>query len=150
MDNEFGLTPFAAMAARDAADVAACNDLTARFGLTLGGAQIQRLIKSRFEALRDMGRVEMGEGVLKKLIFAFCDSPFMEQDTYEQTLAGLQETFYYFKNESMEALGDDELIAIMRLRFDNECEGSLEYLQETALEDICRDVRYGYGVCGKD
>jgi len=150
MDKEFELTPFAAMLAQAAVTAAACNDVSSRFGLTLSSAQIQRLIKARFEALRDMGRVEMGEGVLEKLIFAFCDSPFMEQDTYEQTLAGLQETFYYFKNESMDALGDDELIEIMRLRFDNECEGSLDYLRETALEDICRDVRYGYGVCGKD
>ena len=150
MDKEFAITPFAAMAAQAAADIAACNDVSARFGLTLTNTQIRRLIEKRFEALRETGRVEMGEGVLKKLIFAFCDSPYIEQDTYEDTLAALQEIFYYFKNESMDALGDDELIEIMQLRFNNECEGSLGYLQETALEDICRDVRYGYGVHGKN
>jgi hypothetical protein len=31
----------------------------------------------------------------------------------------------------------------MRKSFDNECQGSLEYLRETSLEDVCRSIRYG-------
>ena len=132
------------------AELAACNEITVRFGLTLSGNQMRRLVEKRFASLKETGRIELGQGVLAKLIYAFCDSPYIDQDSYEDTLHMLQEIFYFFKNESMDALGDDELIHIMRRRFDNECQGSLEYLMETALEDICRDIRNGYGVCGKD
>lgn len=80
---------------------------------------------------------------MPKLIFAFCDSPFIYQDNYEEMLFGLQEVFYYFKGEMMEEISDDELITVMKEKFDTECQGSLEYLQETVLEEIARSIREG-------
>jgi len=150
MDEKFAMVPFESMMAQTVVELRACNDISVRFGLVLSDAQMLALAQKRFEALREMGRIELGAGVLGKLVYAFCDSPYIDQSSYEDTLHTLQEIFYYFKNESMDAMGDDDLIRIMRLRFDNECQGSLAYLMETALEDICRDIRYGYGVCGKD
>ncbi len=120
-----------------------CNEYTIRFGLHLSEAQANLLMEKRMETLYDTGRVEFGEGILKKLIFEFCDSPYIMQDTYIDTLLALQDAFYYFKNESLEQLSDDELISFMKRHFDGDCEGSLEYLTSTSLEELCRSTRYG-------
>ena len=120
-----------------------CNDYSGRFGLALSGEQMLRLTESRFQALKSTGRIEFGEGVLKKLVYAFCDSPYLTQENYEDTLSELQDIFYYFKNESMEALSDDELIEAMKSVFDGKAQGSLSYLAGTSLENLCRGIRGG-------
>ena len=124
-------------------ELIACNGFTVRFGLYLSEEQAQSLMEKRMEALRETGRVEFGEGILKKLIFEFCDSPYIMQDNYVDTLLALQVVFYYFKIESLVQLSDDELIAFLKRLFDGDCEGSLEYLSSSSLEDLCRGVRYG-------
>lgn len=98
---------------------------------------------SRIKALNDTGRIEFGTGILKKLVDAFCSSPYISQENYVDTIIELQDIFYYFKNESMERISDDELIEYMKNHFDEECQGSLEYLMGTSLEELCRDLRYG-------
>lgn len=120
-----------------------CAQLMERFGLSLSQSQIQTLEERRCQALKDTGRVEFGGGVLKKLIYAFCDSPYVSQDNCEETLLELQDLFYYFKNESMEKLSDDELIEAMYHSFHEEANGSLEYLAGTSLEALCRGLRCG-------
>lgn len=124
-------------------EILQCNTLTQKFGLELTETQIQNLMEKRAEALQTAGRVEFGEGILRRLILEFCDSPYIEQEVYEETLGELQEIFYYFKSESMEALSDDELLRAMKQCFDGEGEGSLDYLRETGLETLCRDIRFG-------
>ena len=94
----------------------------------LDQAQMERLAARRFEALRDTGRIEFGEGILGKLIHAFCDAPELQQAEYEETLSTLQDLFYYYKNECADALSDDELIAALRLIYSERAHGSLDYL----------------------
>ncbi|AEY66836.1 DUF6323 family protein [Clostridium sp. BNL1100] len=120
-----------------------CNEFSSKFGLVLTNAQIQTLSEERYNTLKRYGRVELGKGILDKLIFEFCDSPFIWQENYMDTLSELQDIFYYFKNESLDEFTDDELIRYMRKSFDNQCQGSIEYLRETSLEDVCRSIRYG-------
>jgi len=126
----------------EVAALAACNAFTVKYGLMLSESQLLRLDEARREALRANGRVEFGGGVLKKLIYAFCDSPYVQQQSWEETLAELQETFYTFKNESDDRLSDDELIEFMKKTFDGVAKGSLEYLAGTALEELCRNARH--------
>ena len=71
---------------------------------------MERLAASRFSALKKTGRIEFGEGILPKLIQRFLDSPYLIQNTYEETLTQLQELFYELKNETKEHLSDDELL----------------------------------------
>ena len=52
--------------------------------------------------------MEFGKGILDKIIFAFCDSDFIYQESYAETIARLQSIFFLFKNESMDELTDDE------------------------------------------
>lgn len=104
------------------------NDLSARFDLTLSEPQMRALAQRRQEALLNTGRVELGEGILPRLIEVFCDSPYLCQANYEEMLGDLQELFYYVKNESREQLSDDELIAGMKRLFDGPAQGAVEYL----------------------
>ncbi|HPF44247.1 MAG TPA: DUF6323 family protein [Syntrophomonadaceae bacterium] len=123
-----------------------CNQFTKEYGLSLTEQQIIDVTERRFAALRDTGRIEFGQGILTRLLKAFCNSPYIMQDDYEETILVLQDCFYYFKNESEDRISDDELIEFMKNRFDGICQGSLEYLAGTSLEELCRNTRYGYEV----
>ncbi|MGB7604553.1 MAG: DUF6323 family protein [Lutisporaceae bacterium] len=150
MDDKFSLTHVSMLKLQTATELRECNDYTLKFGLSLTEEQIQGLVRKRFEALKDTGRIEFGQGILKKLICEFCDSPYITKDNYEEVILELQDSFYYFKNESMDLISDDELISFMKQHFDTVCQGSLEYLSGTSLEDLCRNTRYGYEIDDKD
>jgi hypothetical protein len=124
-------------------EIEKCNNISAKYGLVLTREDIQVLVEERFESLKKYGRMEFGSGIMHKIIFEFSDSPYIWQDNYAEMLSELQDIFYYFKNESLDEFTDDDLIRFMRISFDNECQGSVEYLRETRLEDICRSIRYG-------
>nr|WP_284703760.1 DUF6323 family protein [Clostridium swellfunianum] len=128
----------------------ACNEITIKYGLALSDEDVSELVENRFKALKDTGRIEFCEGILKKIVEAFCDSPYIMQQNYKDTLMELQECFYFFKNEAMDQISDDELIEFMKRHFDGKCQGSLEYLSGTTLEDLCRNTRYGYQVNDTD
>lgn len=117
------------------------NQYTSRFGLTLSDEDALILVRERHGVLMEQQRVEFGEGILPKLIFAFCDSAYIYQDNYVEVIARLQEIFYLYKNESMDEVTDDELISYMKERFEGECMGSLDYLENTCLEEFARNIR---------
>lgn len=146
MDGDFALALADMQKKQAMAELRECNEFTVRFGLYLTEQQIFELTERRFAALKDTGRVEFGPGILKKLLMAFCSSPYVTQENYQDIILELQDSFYYFKNESMEQISDDELIEFMRKRFDGVCQGSLEYLSNTSLEELCRNTRYGYDI----
>lgn len=135
--------------------VLACNGKTERLGLALTQEEAEMLVKCRMETLKNVRRVEFGEGILPLLIYAFCDSQYIGRDNYAEILAELQEIFYLYKNEAEDNLTDDELIEVMSELYEGICFGSAEYLQETCLERFARAIRAGYrgyeknGVCGE-
>ena len=92
----------------------ACNARTVRFGLTLSPEQMEQLAEGRFRALRETGRVEFGEGILPRLVMAFCDSPYLQQEDWAETLLLLQQVFYKFKNDFRDSIGDDTLLRLMQ------------------------------------
>ncbi|MGN0307839.1 MAG: DUF6323 family protein [Lachnospiraceae bacterium] len=117
------------------------NRYTGQFGLILTKEDIDVLIRERMNCLKEQQRIEFGEGILPKLIFAFCDSSFIFQENYLDTLIRLQEIFYLYKNEALDELSDDELIAYMQESYNGECQGSLEYLEAACLEAFARGIR---------
>ena len=123
------------------ANVMETNRFTQKFGLSLSDEEAEILVMDRRESLHEQRRVEFGEGILPKLIFAFCDSPYIYQDNYVDTIGRLQDIFYLYKNESMDEATDDELIDFMKEQFEGECQGSLEHLEDTSLEQFARDIR---------
>lgn len=123
------------------APVIECNEYTKKFGLSLSEEEAQLLLTERKDTLKEQQRIEFGEGILKKLIFAFCDSPNIYQENYVDTIGRLQEIFYLYKNESLDELTDDELVEYMKKKFDGVCQGSLDYLEDTVLEQFARKIR---------
>ncbi|HBL40740.1 MAG TPA: hypothetical protein DDY98_03900 [Ruminococcaceae bacterium] len=125
-------------------EIRACNEISEPFGLRLNEEEIQDLAECRNDSLKASGRIEFEGGILPKLIHAFCDSPYLSQSNYADTLAQLQEAFYYYKTESCDEYTDDELIEFMVEVFNGRAQGSAEYLIGTSLFDLCRYAREGY------
>ena len=73
------------------------------------------------------------EGIIDKLIKKFCDSPYINQENYAETVYKLVEIFYEYKNETMDLISDDELIELMKKFFDGIAGGDLEYKKEEKI-----------------
>lgn len=77
-------------------------------------------------------------------MYAFCDSAYISQSNYLDTLIRLQEIFFLYKNEMEDEITDDELINFMREQFDGVCYGDIDYLETTCLEIFAEAIREGY------
>lgn len=117
------------------------NSYTQGFGLSLTEEDAKQLVIAHQKTLKEKQRFEFGEGILSKLIFAFCDSSYINQAEYKETLIELEEIFYEYKNESKDLITDDELVEYMAKTFEGECCGSIEYLRGTALAKLIRKIR---------
>ena len=120
MDNR--LTP------RDCGDLLALNETTAGYVLLLTPAQATELAAVQQRALSDTGRVEFGEGAAAKLVRALCASPYVDRETWADTLAGMTALFYVLKSETHDRLTDGELIDAMVRVFDGRAHGAMEVL----------------------
>ncbi len=120
------------------------NEESVQFGLVLTQEEAGELVACRNESLRKWGRVEFGKGILDKLVQVFCDSPYLNQDNYLETLKQLQEVFYEFKNETQDQMTDDELLNFMREQLEEVCGGDVDYLESTCLDRLGAGVRAGY------
>ena len=126
------------------ATVMETNQYTEQFGFTLSEQDAQLILDNRKAALRTQQRIEFGEGIVPKIIREFCDSPYIDQNTYVETIMRLQEIFYLYKNEMNDEITDDELLHLMRKQYDELCFGDLEYLESTCLAAFAQAVRAGY------
>ena len=119
-------------------DLAVCNEATAKHGLRLTEPQMMELVERRGEALRATGRVEFGRGVLRELVLGFCDSPYLSQEGYEETIADVQDVFYRRKEDSEagEAMADGDLIEALRFAYDHEAAGSVDALADVPLATL--------------
>lgn len=121
------------------------NRITEKYGLTLSEEDAKLIMAERSNVLREQRRAEFGEGIIVKIISEFCDSDFISQENYTETLIRLQEIFYLYKNEMMDELTDEELLHFMKEQFEGVCFGDLEYLEGTCLNIFAQAVRAGYG-----
>jgi len=117
------------------------NTASQKYGLVLKDAEAVELIEARNRAIQSHGRVELGIGVVKKIITAFCSSPYINVDDYVSTLNELIELFYYMKNETEDQIADDELIVIMQEFFNHSCRGSLDLLKNRELTLLAAKLR---------
>ncbi len=125
------------------AEVEACNEYTADYGLTLSHKDAVELVETRTIALKSTGRIEFGGGVIEQIIRAFCDSPFIAMHNYVETIHELTEIFYYYKNETLDLMNDEDLIKFMKASFNGVCQGSLELLSGRELANMARNLRFG-------
>lgn len=124
--------------------VQATNQYTEKFGLALSEKDTELLLAEKNHTLKAQRRVEFGESILPRIIYVFCDSSFITQDDYVETLTRLQTIFYRYKNEMQDEITDDELIHFMREQFETVCYGDLDYLEGTCLDIFAQAVRAGY------
>ena len=120
------------------------NQYTEKFGLALSEQDMELLLEEKNHILRRERRVELGQGILPQIIYAFCDSSFLSQDNYVETLNRLQEIFYLYKNEMQDEITDEELLNFMQEQFETVCCGDLDYLEGTCLDIFAQAVRAGY------
>ena len=120
------------------------NQYTQRYGLILKPEDAQIIVAERRNTLREQKRVEFGQGILPQLIYEFCDSGYISQSNYVETMIRLQEIFYLYKNETMDELTDNELVHFMKEQFETVCYGDLEYLEGTCLDIFSQAGRSGY------
>lgn len=132
-----------ALAGEQKGEIVDCNDKTQAYHLALSEKDAEMLIATKNEVLRKNSRVEFGGSVISKLILGFYDSPYISQHNYVETIDDLIETFYYYKNETLDEISDDDLIQLMRELFNKRCYGSIELLQNRELERISHNVKYG-------
>lgn len=140
MESSLAMFSISGLEQRLKRELAACNYLTERYGLTLSESAVLAIAEKRTQTLLETGRVEFGESVIPKLIEAFCDSPYLLQDDYEETLCALTEAFYSFKNDSFDRLTDDELIKSLRACYDA-YEGGLDAVCSLTIEELLRGRR---------
>ena len=114
----------------------------AQYGLTFTPAQLDMLADAEARALRQAGRIEFGEGILPRLLYTFCDSPFLDAANAADTLADLQMLFCSFQNETGDVLSDDALLCAMRAVYDG-AGGSLSYLEGVEPERLVRIAMRG-------
>lgn len=111
----------------------ACNEEIRKYGLVLTRQQVLALVQTRTNALKESKRIELNGGIVDKLILAFCDSPYIEKDTYTDVLQELICLFYDLKNNTWDTVPDDDIIQFLKSAFNTRCHGSLELLSGEAL-----------------
>lgn len=124
-------------------EILKCNEVTKEYGLKLNENDIKEIVKTRNIALERSRRIEFNGQIINKIIESFCDSPYISQYNYSETINELVEIFYNYKNETLDYIGDDELIEIMKEFFDDYCQGSLELLEGKVLYKISDNIRNG-------
>ena len=121
------------------------NEITKRYGLALSEQEAQMILEEQKGALKKYQRAEFGTGITSKIIYEFCDSSYIDQNSYVDTIIRLQEIFYQYKNEMLDEITDDELLHLMKEQFELICYGDLDYLEGTCLDHFAQAVRAGYG-----
>lgn len=126
------------------AKVMETNRMTEKYGLVLSEQDAKLIVEERGSTLRRQKRVEFGSGIVSRIIEEFCDSDFLDQSNYVETIIRLQEIFYLYKNEMLDEISDDELLHLMKEQFETICFGDLDYLEGTCLEHFAQAIRAGY------
>lgn len=122
--------------------ILSCNDKTEKYGLVLNEQQALALSKTHHHALIETKRIELNCCIVDKLIIAFCNSPYITEINYEDTLHELIALFYELKNNTWDTIADDDLIDFLQYSFNNDCYGSIELLVGKA-EKLSEHIHYG-------
>ena len=120
------------------------NQKTERFHLSLTEQDAKVILEERKNSLSEQKRIEFGEGIATKIIYEFCDSDYIDQSNYVETIVRLQEIFYQYKNEMQDEITDDELLHLMKEQFETICFGDFDYLESTCLANFAQAIRAGY------
>ena len=120
------------------------NEVTEKYGLALTKEDAEMILSERKNTLQEQRRVEFFQGIVPQIIYEFCDSAYIDQNNYADTIIRLQELFYRYKNEMQDEITDEELLHFMKEQFETVCFGDLDYLEGTCLDCFAQAIRAGY------
>lgn len=138
MRDDFSLIPVR----ERAAEIMRCNDMVQRFGIKLSGNDALSLLAARDRALKTSGRIEFEKGAIELLLKTFCDSPYLNQDNFTETMEDIIDIFYGFKSDALDLIDDAEAVSFLKRLFDDECAGSADALRDEAGH-AARAIRSG-------
>lgn len=119
-----------------------CNSFLEKYNLYLTKEDVKIILSNRNEILKSNGRIEFGKPIVEELIKEFCDSLYLSNDNFVQTISELLDIFYYYKNETKGLVTDDELIKFMKKYFDGDAYGDLEILRDIYMEKMRKNVLF--------
>lgn len=116
------------------------NQTAGQYGLRLTEQQAEELVRAEADICQEGERIRLGGSAAPLLAETFCRSGYLSQQEYAACLLQLLDIFYTAKEESLELIGDAELVQLLFTWFEERCGGSLELLQGRELEYFCREV----------
>jgi len=119
------------------------NEKTAEYGVVLSEREVADLVQTRNKSLYDNDRIEIGFGVLPKIIEKFSKSSFVDQSNYAETLNDLLDLFYYVKSEAKDQISDSDLLDRLYNYYENKCYGSMELMTGREVEILLRYINSG-------
>ena len=97
-----------------AKEIMLLGDKTAEYGIVLSEKDCTDIAECRFESLKENERIEVGLGAVQRIIEEFCDSGYVSQINFRETVEGLLECFYMIKSETFDKVSDDEVLEFLR------------------------------------
>ena len=120
------------------------GDKTAEYGITLSEKDCIEIAECRHEALVENERIEVGLGATQKIIEAFCESGYVNQNCFSETVQGLLECFYMIKTETCDKVDDESVLEFLKYLFETEVGGDISKIFDSAaLEEYIRVVKEG-------
>lgn len=112
------------------------NNITQNRGLSLTEKQAIELIDNRDNALKQLGRIELGTGIIADIIYEFYDSSYIDKDNYLELLLELTEVFNLYQQEFDNKLTDEQIIKYMKKEFEELASGSIKLLETTCFDNL--------------
>lgn len=117
------------------------EDKAGRYGLVINESTAREIALCRSRALAENERFEVKSDAAMKLVSAFLETRYIDQNELTEIMGEIIGLFYQIKNET-ESCGvfvpDDELIGEMAKVFVETCFGSMEAMRGRGLDKILR------------
>ena len=121
------------------------SDKTAEYGITLSEKDCTEIAECRYESLKENERIEVGLGATQKIIECFCESGYVSQHNFKETVEGLLECFYMIKTETADRVDDEEVLEFLKYLFEEDVGGDVSKIYDSvALEEYIRRNREGF------
>ncbi len=120
------------------------GEKTAEYGITLSEKDCVDIAECRYESLKENERIEVGLGATQRIIEEFCDSGYVSQVNFRETVEGLLECFYMIKTETDDRVSDDEALEFLKYLFEYEAGGDVSKIYDSVALDAFIRGKNGY------
>ena len=108
-----------------AKDLLALNEHTVTHGIILSESDCTEIAQCRGDLLVENERIEVGSGAVRRIIEEFCDSGYINQQNFKDTVQGLLECFYAIKTETEDKVDDETVLEFLKYVFENDAGGDV-------------------------